>query len=49
MQKLYDYEHVRQPGAGILGTQTVVPKQEPEGDIVGAQAWVEAWQSFKVA
>jgi spermidine/putrescine-binding protein len=49
MQKLYDYEHVRQPGAGILGTQTVVPKQEPEGDIVGAQAWVEAWQAFKVA
>lgn len=49
MQKLYDYEHVRQPGAGILGSQTVVPKQEPEGDIVGAQAWVEAWQSFKVA
>lgn len=49
IQKLYDYEHVRQPGAGILGTQTVVPKQEPEGDIVGAQAWVEAWQAFKVA
>jgi spermidine/putrescine transport system substrate-binding protein len=49
MQKLYDYEHVRQPGAGILGAQTVVPKQEPDGDIVGAQSWVEAWQAFKVA
>lgn len=49
MKKLYDYSHVRAPGAGILGAQTVVPKQEPEGDIVGAQAWVEAWQAFKVA
>lgn len=49
IQGLYDYEHVRQPGAGILGSQTVVPKQEPEGDIVGAQSWVEAWQAFKVA
>ena len=49
MKKLYDYSHVRAPGAGILGSQTVVPKQEPEGDIVGAQAWVEAWQAFKVA
>ena len=49
IKKLYDYSHVRAPGAGILGTQTVVPKQEPEGDVVGAQAWVEAWQAFKVA
>ena len=49
IQSLYDYSTVRQPGAGILGTQTVVPKQEAEGDIVGAQAWVEAWQAFKVA
>lgn len=49
IQGLYDYSDVRQPGAGILGTQTVVPKQEPEGDFVGAQAWVEAWQAFKVA
>jgi spermidine/putrescine transport system substrate-binding protein len=45
---LYDYDTVRAPGGGILGTQTVVPKQEAEGDIVGAAAWVEAWQAFKV-
>jgi spermidine/putrescine-binding protein len=49
MKTLYDYSHVRAPGAGILGSQTVVPKQEAEGDFVGAQAWVEAWQAFKVA
>lgn len=35
IQSLYDYSTVRQPGAGILGTQTVVPKQEAEGDMVG--------------
>ena len=46
---LYDYDTVRQPGGGILGTQTVVPRQEPDGDIVGAAAWVEAWQAFKAA
>jgi len=49
MKNLYDYSHVRAPGAGILGSQTVVPKQEAEGDFVAAQAWVEAWQAFKVA
>ena len=46
---LYDYDTVRAAGGGILGSQTVVPKQEAEGDIVGAPAWVEAWQAFKVA
>ena len=30
---LYDYDTVRAPGGGILGTQTVVPKQEAEGDM----------------
>ena len=49
MKALYDYDQVRKSGAGILGSQTVVPKQEPDGDIVGAQAWVEAWQAFKIA
>lgn len=46
---LYDYDNVRAPGAGILGTQTVVPPQQPDGNIVGAQSWVEAWQTFKAA
>jgi len=45
---LYDYDTVRAAGGGILGSQTVVPKQEADGDIVGAAAWVEAWQAFKV-
>jgi spermidine/putrescine-binding protein len=49
IKALYDYGNVRQPGAGILGTQTVVPPQQPDGDIVGAQAWVQAWQNFKAA
>jgi spermidine/putrescine-binding protein len=48
-QKLYDYSVVRQPGGGILGTQTVVPPQIADGDIVAAAAWVEAWQTFKVS
>lgn len=46
---LYDYSHVRSPGGGILGTQTVVPPQVAEGDIMPASAWVEAWQTFKVS
>lgn len=46
---LYDYDTVRQPGGGILGTQTVVPPQIAEGDIVAAAAWVEAWQTFKAS
>jgi spermidine/putrescine transport system substrate-binding protein len=49
MRALYDYDNVRKPGAGILGTQTVVPPQQPDGDIVGAQSWVEAWQTFKAS
>ncbi len=46
---LYDYSNVRSPGGGILGTQTVVPPQVTEGDIMPASAWVEAWQTFKVS
>ena len=46
---LYNYDPVRQPGGGILGTQTVVPAQTADGDIVAASAWVEAWQTFKVS
>ncbi len=49
VRDIYPYENVRQPGGGILGTQIVVPPQKAEGDIVGAPAWVEAWQKFKVA
>lgn len=46
---IYDYAPVRQSGGGILGSQTVVPPQVADGDIVAASAWVEAWQNFKVA
>ena len=46
---LSDYDTVRQPGGGILGTETVVPPQIAEGDIVAAAAWVEAWQTFKAS
>jgi hypothetical protein len=46
---MFPYENVRQPGGGILGTQIVVPPQEPDGDIVGAASWVEAWQTFKAS
>ncbi|WP_119269189.1 ABC transporter substrate-binding protein [Taklimakanibacter deserti] len=49
VRDIYPYDNVRQPGGGILGTQIVVPPQKAEGDIVGAPAWVEAWQKFKVA
>lgn len=49
MQGLYPYDVVRNPSGGILNTQVVFPPQEPEGDIVGTQAWIEAWQSFKAA
>jgi len=49
VRDIYPYENVRQPGGGILGTQIVVPPQNPDGDVVGSAAWVEAWQKFKVA
>jgi spermidine/putrescine transport system substrate-binding protein len=49
VRDIYPYENVRKPGGGILGTQVVVPKQEADGDVVGAPAWVEAWQTFKVS
>lgn len=49
LRDLYPYDVVRQPGGGVLGTQVVFPPQEAEGDIVPASAWVEAWQSFKLA
>lgn len=49
VKDLYPYDNVRQPGGGILGTQIVVPPQKAEGDVVGAPAWVEAWQKFKVS
>lgn len=49
VRDIYPYDNVRKPGGGILGTQIVVPPQKAEGDIVGAPAWVEAWQKFKVA
>ena len=47
VRDLYPFDNVRQPGGGILGTQVVVPAQEPDGDIVGAASWVETWQTFK--
>ena len=46
---MFPYENVRQPGGGILGTQIVVPPQDADGEVVGAAAWVEAWQTFKVS
>jgi spermidine/putrescine-binding protein len=46
---LYDYETVRKPDGGLLGTQLVVPPQTATGDIVPASAWVEAWQTFKAS
>jgi spermidine/putrescine-binding protein len=46
---MFPYENVRQPGGGILGRQIVVPPQEPDGEVVGAPAWVEAWQTFKAS
>ncbi|BCP53504.1 spermidine/putrescine ABC transporter substrate-binding protein [Kaistia sp. 32K] len=49
VRDLYPYDNVRKPGGGILGTQIVVPPQENDGDIVGAPAWVEAWQTFKAS
>ena len=49
LRELYPYDNVRQAGGGILGTQIVVPPQEADGDIVGAPAWVEAWQTFKAS
>jgi spermidine/putrescine-binding protein len=49
VRDLYPFDNVRQPGGGILGTQVVVPAQEPDGDIVGASSWVETWQTFKAS
>jgi len=49
VRDLYPFDNVRQPGGGILGTQVVVPAQEPDGDIVGAASWVETWQTFKAS
>jgi spermidine/putrescine transport system substrate-binding protein len=46
---MFPYDNVRAPGGGILGTQIVVPPQEPDGDVVGASSWVEAWQTFKAS
>jgi spermidine/putrescine transport system substrate-binding protein len=49
VRDIYPYDNVRKPGGGILGTQIVVPPQDGVGDIVGAPAWVEAWQTFKAS
>ncbi len=49
IRSMFPYDNVRVPGGGILGTQIVVPPQEPDGDVVGAPAWVEAWQTFKAS
>lgn len=47
---LYNYDNVREAGGGVLGSQpSLLPPQEAEGDIVGVEAWVEAWQTFKAA
>jgi len=48
MQEAYPYDSVRESGGGILATQTMMPPQEAEGDIVAASAWAEAWQQFKL-
>jgi len=49
LTSIYPYDIVRQPDGGILGTQVVFPPQEGDGNIVPASAWVEAWQTFKLA
>ncbi len=46
---IYNYDTVRKPDGGVLGTQVVVPPQTADGDIVAASAWVEAWQTFKAS
>jgi spermidine/putrescine-binding protein len=49
-QRLYNYDDVRQPGGGALGSQpSLLPPQQAEGDIVGVEAWIEAWQTFKAS
>ncbi len=45
---LYDYSIPADPNS-VLGTQVVFPAAEDEGDIVGIQKWVEAWERFKLA
>jgi spermidine/putrescine-binding protein len=49
LRDLYPYDVVRQPGGGILGTQVVFPPQEPDGDVLAAPSWLEAWQAFKLS
>lgn len=49
LTSIYPYDVVRRADGGILGTQVVFPPQEGDGDIVPASAWVEAWQTFKLA
>ncbi|OJX77938.1 MAG: hypothetical protein BGO93_21505 [Mesorhizobium sp. 65-26] len=49
IRSMFPYEHVRKPSGSILGTQIVVPPQKPDGDVVGAASWVEAWQTFKAS
>lgn len=49
LTSIYPYDIVRQPDGGILNTQLFFPPQEPDGDIVPASAWAEAWQAFKLA
>jgi spermidine/putrescine transport system substrate-binding protein len=44
---LYDYSIPEDPES-VLGTQVVFPPAEDDGDIVGIQAWVEAWEDFKL-
>ena len=46
---LYDYEEVKKPGGGILGTQAITPPTTDEGDIVGIAKWKEAWDRFKLS
>lgn len=48
MQDSYPYDSVRESGGGILGTQTMMPPDVAEGDIVGAAEWADAWQRFKL-
>ncbi|MCB1486546.1 MAG: extracellular solute-binding protein [Bauldia sp.] len=46
---IYPYDIVKQADGGILNTQLFFPPQEPDGDIVPASAWSEAWQAFKLS
>jgi spermidine/putrescine transport system substrate-binding protein len=44
---LYDYSIPADPDS-VLGTQVVFPPAEDEGDIVGIEKWVQAWEEFKL-